>query len=67
MRKVIVLIGLTLLLTGCGVQARQGNLTLKSLGPAPELENEVWINSDEPVRLGDLRGQVVLVDMWTYG
>ena len=58
---------MSLILTGCGVQAGQGNLTLQSLGPAPELENEVWINTDEPLRLADLRGQVVLVDMWTYG
>ena len=67
MKKIIVLIGLTLLLTGCGVQAGQGNLTLKSLGPAPELENEIWINTNEQLRLENLQGQVVLVEMWTYG
>ena len=67
MKKFIILIGTILILTGCSVQAEQGNLTLLSLGPAPELENEVWINTDEPLRLADLRGEVVLVDMWTYG
>jgi len=40
---------------------------LPSLGPAPELENKVWLNTDQPLRLGDLRGQVVLLDMWTFG
>ena len=41
--------------------------TLANLGPAPELSNEVWINSIEPLRLSDLRGKVVLLEMWTFG
>ena len=28
--------------------------------------HEVWINS-EPLRLEDLRGNVVIVEFWTYG
>jgi thiol-disulfide isomerase/thioredoxin len=40
---------------------------LEDLGPAPELENEVWLNTDQPLRLSDLRGQVVLLEMWTFG
>ena len=40
---------------------------LPNLGPAPELTNEVWLNTDEPLRLADLRGKVVLLDMWTFG
>jgi len=67
MKKFIILIGMILVVTGCTSQTSQGKQTLQSLGPAPELENDVWINSDEPLRLADLRGQVVLVDMWTYG
>jgi hypothetical protein len=39
---------------------------LESLGPAPELHNQVWLNS-EALSLGDLRGQVVLVEFWTFG
>ena len=40
---------------------------LPDLGPAPELTNQVWLNTDEPLRLEDLRGKVVLLDMWTFG
>ena len=40
---------------------------LPDLGEAPELNNEVWLNTDRPLRLADLRGQVVLIDMWTFG
>ena len=40
---------------------------LDDYGPAPELTNEVWLNTTGPLRLADLRGQVVLLDMWTFG
>ncbi len=40
---------------------------LPDLGEAPELNNEVWLNTPEPLRLANLRGQVVLLDMWTFG
>ena len=40
---------------------------LPNLGPAPELQNDVWLNTDEPLRLAELRGKVVLLDMWTFG
>jgi thiol-disulfide isomerase/thioredoxin len=40
---------------------------LPDLGPAPELNNEVWLNTDRPVRLADVRGKVVVLDMWTFG
>jgi thiol-disulfide isomerase/thioredoxin len=40
---------------------------LLDLGEAPELKNEVWLNTDRPLRLTDLRGKVVLLDMWTFG
>lgn len=41
--------------------------TLQNFGPAPELTNEVWLNTQGPLRLADLRGRVVLIDMWTFG
>ncbi len=39
---------------------------LDNYGPAPELANEVWLNS-EPLSLADLRGKVVMVEFWTFG
>lgn len=47
--------------------ARQISVALENYGPAPELQNEVWLNTDRPLRLTDLRGQVVLLEMWTFG
>ena len=40
---------------------------LPDLGAAPELTNTVWLNSDGPLRLADLHGKVVLLEMWTFG
>lgn len=40
---------------------------LDNLGKAPELTNEIWLDTDHPLRLADLQGQVVLLDMWTFG
>ena len=40
---------------------------LPDLGEAPELNNDVWLNTDRPLRLSDLHGKVVLIDMWTFG
>ena len=41
--------------------------SLPDLGPAPELTNDIWLNVDSPLRLENLRGKVVLIDMWTFG
>ena len=40
---------------------------LPDLGSAPELTNDTWLNVDSPLRLADLRGKVVLLEMWTFG
>jgi hypothetical protein len=45
---------------------RQLLASLTVLGAPPELNNEVWLNS-EPLKLADLRGKVVLVEFWTFG
>jgi len=41
--------------------------SLPDLGPAPELTNDTWLNVDTPLRLENLHGKVVLIDMWTFG
>ena len=67
---------IALILAGCAAQ--QGKLqavdssmpkpaTLPDLGPAPELTNETWLNVAAPLHIADLRGKVVIVEMWTLG
>jgi thiol-disulfide isomerase/thioredoxin len=41
--------------------------SLPDLGAAPELHNAIWLNTVRPLRLADLQGKVVLLDMWTFG
>ena len=74
--KRLWLLGLIFGLTACATAAT-GNETvtkptsfaasLPDLGPAPELTSESWLNVDAPLRLADLRGKVVAIDMWTFG
>ncbi|MBZ0295552.1 MAG: SH3 domain-containing protein [Anaerolineae bacterium] len=60
--------GLTALLMTAWLPGRLQPTTgdLPDYGPAPELSNEAWLNADRPLRLADLRGQVVLLEMWTF-
>jgi hypothetical protein len=37
------------------------------LGKAPEFTNDIWLNTNNPLRITDLRGKVILLDMWTFG
>ncbi|MBA3869073.1 MAG: SH3 domain-containing protein [Anaerolineae bacterium] len=39
---------------------------MPDFGPVPEFANESWLNTDVPLRLSNLRGKVVLLDMWTF-
>jgi thiol-disulfide isomerase/thioredoxin len=39
--------------------------SLPSKGPAPELNNQIWLNS-KPLKLAELRGKVVMVEFWTF-
>lgn len=61
---------IALMLFGCTPQtdSAMSKLTsLPDLGPAPELTNDTWLNVDAPLRLANLRGKVVIVEMWTFG
>lgn len=40
---------------------------LPNLGPAPDFNNQVWLNTPAPLNLAALRGKVVLVEFWTFG
>lgn len=57
--------GVTVIDSGT-VAPPEETLFLPDMGPAPEIENEIWLNS-EPLRLADLQGQVVMVEFWTFG
>ncbi len=56
----------TLMTNPSGMESSMNDSTLEDLGPAPELNNTVWLNVDHPLRLADLRGKVVLLEMWTF-
>jgi thiol-disulfide isomerase/thioredoxin len=57
-----------LMLTGCAnTSTASSRSSLQDLGPAPELTGDTWLNVDSPLRLSNLRGKVVLIEMWTFG
>jgi len=43
------------------------DLVLPDLGLAPDFTNEIWLNTEAPLKLETLRGKVVLVEFWTFG
>jgi hypothetical protein len=47
--------------------ATAGRANYPDLGTAPELAGDTWLNTTVPLRLANLRGKVVLVEMWTFG
>lgn len=70
---IFTLILITMSLVGCSAKTTPSALkpnqfaAYPDLGPAPELTNDIWLNTDVPLRLAALRGNVVLVEMWTFG
>jgi thiol-disulfide isomerase/thioredoxin len=52
--------------TSDSMNAGAATVDLKDLGAAPELQNDVWLNTPAPLRLAGLRGKVVLLNMWTF-
>jgi thiol-disulfide isomerase/thioredoxin len=67
---------ITLFLFGCATRsttqepsesAMHTSASLPDLGLAPELTNDIWLNVESPLRIADLRGKVVIVEMWTFG
>ena len=40
---------------------------LPDMGLAPEIHNDVWVNTETPVTLASQRGKVVLLEFWTFG
>jgi thiol-disulfide isomerase/thioredoxin len=66
--KILVSV-LVLLLSGCsaaGAHPLPAPSSLPDRGVAPELTNTVWLNTPAPLHLADLRGKVVLLEMWTF-
>ena len=62
---------LILTLTGCAPASPDqtsmpSSASLPDLGAAPELTNTIWLNTDSPLRLVNLRGTVVALEMWTF-
>lgn len=47
--------------------AQQRTTTLPVIAEAPELHEGIWLNTSVPLKLEHLRGQVVLIEMWTFG
>jgi len=66
----IILPVFMLLLSGCAAAMPShldaSQIPLRDMGPAPELNNKVWLNTPAPLHLADLRGKVVLLEMWTF-
>lgn len=60
--SVFFALGLGISLT---VQA-QNESSLPVLYDAPELHDGIWLNTDIPLKLANLRGNVVLLEMWTF-
>lgn len=68
MKRWLVLF-ITFTLVACGSRTPTILVTdpyYSDMGLAPELSGNVWLNTPAPLHLADLRGKVVLIDMWTF-
>ena len=63
----LVLFGLTACSAAVVQSVKSGSASLPDLGSAPEITNLVWLNTTSPLRLADLRGKVIGLEMWTLG
>ncbi len=70
MQRIIIMVPLLIGLAACTAVATQPATnpagSLSDFGPAPELTNNIWLNTSSPLRLADLRGKVVGLEMWTF-
>lgn len=65
-RRLIIILGLYILTS---LFFTAGSNPVQPARPAPEFTHDDprdWINS-EPLQLSDLRGRVLLIDIWTFG
>ncbi len=82
MRNIVIAGLLTVILIGLAGNMRQTDAapnvenpqpssayrsTLPDYGEAPELLGKAWLNTNKPLRLATLRGQVLLLEFWTFG
>jgi thiol-disulfide isomerase/thioredoxin len=68
-RVVLLLITTVLVLMPWSLSVQGSEIPAGQALPVPEFthaDNRDWLNS-EPLSLRDLRGQVVLIDFWTFG
>jgi len=67
---VAVLAGVTFARSSIKLDAAQAQTPsasdLPNRGAAEEIRSQGWLNSDQPLRLQDLRGSVVLLEFWTF-
>ncbi|MGB1286965.1 MAG: redoxin domain-containing protein [Aggregatilineales bacterium] len=62
-----IAVGLLAMLIIPGSFAQESNRAdLPVLRAAPELHDAIWLNTEVPLKMSDFRGQVVLVEMWTF-
>lgn len=74
MKRIFIALMFTLTACSTGTATQSPEIVMPAfsasypdLGPAPELSSDTWLNVDSPLRLADLRGKVVAIDMWTFG